>query len=248
MAACDRCLTLGVKMNKLIAEAFGTAVLVFVGCGSVVLSGWGAAAPMGFLPIALAFGLAVTAMAYGIGPISGCHINPAVSMAVWAAGRMTTSEMIQYWVAQVIGGFIGAGTLAVVMYGKAGGYDISAGGLGQNVYTNWSTSTAFICEVIGTMIFTTAILGATQKNGGAGNVAGLVIGLTLTLIHILLIPVTGTSVNPARTIAPNIYVGGQALSQLWLFIVAPLLGGFIAGALFKSGLFSADPPPEKLGN
>lgn len=235
-------------MKKLIAEAFGTAVLVFVGCGSAVLAGWGGAAPMGFLPIALAFGLAVTAMAYGIGPVSGCHINPAVTAAVWSAGRMPTAEAVQYMIAQVIGGFIGAGVLAVVMYGKVGGYNIATGGLGQNVYTNWSTLSAFLCEVIGTMIFTTVILGATQKNGGAGHVAGLVIGLTLALIHILLIPVTGTSVNPARTIAPNIYVGGQALAQLWLFIVAPMIGGVLSGVLFKSGLFSADPPPEKLGN
>lgn len=227
-------------MNKLIAEAFGTAVLVFVGCGSVVLSGWGGAAPMGFLPIALAFGLAVTAMAYGIGPISGCHINPAVSMAVWSAGRMSTTEMLQYWGAQVLGGFIGAGVLALLLSGKVGGYSIATGGIGQNVYTNWSTMTAFLAELIGTLIFTTTILGATQKNGGAGNAAGLVIGLTLALIHILLIPVTGTSVNPARTIAPNIYAGGQAIAQLWLFILAPLLGGFLAGLLFKSGLFDAD--------
>ena len=226
-------------MNKLIAEAFGTAVLVFVGCGSAVLAGWGGAAPMGYLPIALAFGLSVTAMAYGIGPISGCHINPAVTAAVWSSGRMDTSTAVQYIVAQVIGGFIGAGILAIVMYGKVGGYNIQTGGLGQNVYTNWSTLSAFLCEVIGTMIFTTTILGVTQKNGG-GNVAGLAIGLTLALIHILLIPVTGTSVNPARTIAPNLYVGGQAASQLWLFIVAPMIGGVISGMLFKCGLFNAD--------
>lgn len=227
-------------MKKLIAEAFGTAVLVFVGCGSVVLAGWGAAAPLGFLPIALAFGLAVTAMAYGIGPVSGCHINPAVTAAVWSSGRMSTGEAVQYVIAQVIGGFIGAGFLALVLSGKTGGYNIQTGGLGQNLFTNYSVMSAFLCEVIGTMIFTTVILGATQGKGGAGNTAGLVIGLTLALIHILLIPVTGTSVNPARTIAPNIYVGGQALSQLWLFIVAPIVGGLISGFLFRSGLFSAE--------
>lgn len=227
-------------MKKLIAEAFGTAVLVFVGCGSVVLAGWGAAAPLGFLPIALAFGLAVTAMAYGIGPVSGCHINPAVTAAVWSSGRMSTGEAVQYVIAQVIGGFIGAGFLALVLSGKTGGYNIQTGGLGQNVFTNYSVMSAFLCEVIGTMIFTTVILGATQGKGGAGNTAGLVIGLTLALIHILLIPVTGTSVNPARTIAPNVYVGGQALSQLWLFIVAPIVGGLISGFLFRSGLFSAE--------
>lgn len=226
-------------MNKLIAEAFGTAVLVFVGCGSAVLAGWGGAAPMGWLPIALAFGLSVTAMAYGIGPVSGCHINPAVTAAVWSAGRMDTSTAIQYMIAQVIGGFIGAGVLVVILYGRTKGYNVQTEGLGQNVFTNYSVLSAFLAEMIGTMIFTTTILGATQKNG-AGHVAGLAIGLTLALIHILLIPVTGTSVNPARTIAPNIYVGGQALSQLWLFIVAPMLGGVISGLLFKSGLFDAD--------
>jgi aquaporin Z len=227
-------------MNKLIAEAFGTAVLVFVGCGSAVLAGWGGAMPLGALPIAIAFGLSVTAMAYGIGPISGCHINPAVTAAVWSAGRMSTNDAVKYMIAQVIGGFIGAGILALMMSGKTGGYNIQQSGLGQNMFTNWSVSSAFLCEMLGTMIFTTTILGATQRNGGGGVAAGLVIGLTLTLIHILLIPVTGTSVNPARTIAPNIYVGGQALSQLWLFIIAPMLGGLISGFLFRSGLFNAD--------
>ncbi len=227
-------------MKKLIAEAFGTAVLVFVGCGSVVLAGFGSAMPLGALPIALAFGLSVTAMAYAIGPVSGCHINPAVTAAVWSAGRMKTGDAVQYVIAQVIGGFIGAGILALAMSGKTGGYNIQTGGLGQNVFTNFSVGTAFLAEVIGSMIFTAVILGCTQKNGGAGNVAGLVIGLTLTLIHILLIPVTGTSVNPARTIAPNFYVGGQALSQLWLFVLAPLVGGLISGFLFKAGILSSD--------
>ena len=226
-------------MNKLIAEAFGTAVLVFVGCGSVVLAGLGAGLPLGVLPIALAFGLAVTAMAYGIGPVSGCHINPAVTAAVWSAGRMSTAEALQYIVAQFIGGFIGAGVLALVLSGKTGGYNIQSSGLGQNMFTNYSVLSAFLAEMIGTLIFTVTILGATQKNGG-GNVAGLVIGLTLALIHILLIPVTGTSVNPARTLAPAIYVGGQALAQVWLFMVAPIVGGLIAGFLFRCGLFDAD--------
>ena len=138
-----------------------------------------------------------------------------------------------------IGGFIGAGVLALVLSGKTGGYNIQTSGLGQNVFTNYSVLSAFLAEMIGTLIFTVTILGATQKNGG-GNVAGLVIGLTLALIHILLIPVTGTSVNPARTLAPNIYVGGQALAQVWLFMVAPIVGGLIAGFLFRCGLFNAD--------
>jgi len=223
-------------MKKLIAEAFGTAVLVLLGCGSVALTGFAGAMPLGILPIALAFGLAVTAMAYGIGPVSGCHINPAVTASMITSGRMSVGEGVQYMVAQVIGAFIGAGLLAVILGGKAGTV------FGQNVFdpAKFSVMAAFLTEFIATLIFTVVILGATQAKGGAGNAAGLVIGLTLALIHIVVIPVTGTSVNPARTIAPNLYVGGQAASQLWLFIVAPLLGGAVAGLLFKSGLFAAD--------
>ena len=227
-------------MKKLVAEAFGTAVLVLVGCGSVVLAGYGGTMPLGAVPIALAFGLSVTAMAYGIGPVSGCHINPAVTAAVWSAGRMSTGDALGYIAAQIFGAFVGAGLLALILSGKTGGYNVATSGLGQNMFTNVSVLSAFLCEMIGTLIFTVVILGATQTKGGAGNVAGLIIGLTLTLIHLLLIPVTGTSVNPARTIAPNIYVGGQALSQLWLFIVAPIVGGVIAGLLFRTRTFSAD--------
>lgn len=227
-------------MKKMIAEAFGTAVLVFIGCGSVAIAGYGGAMPVGILPIALCFGLAVTAMAYGIGPVSGCHINPAVTAAVWAAGRMNGGDAVKYVVAQIIGGFIGAGFLAAVLSGKTGGYAIATSGLGQNVFTNYSVFSAFLIEVIGTVIFTAVILGATQAKGGAGNAAGLVIGLTLAVLHLVIVPVTGTSLNPARSIAPNVYVGGQALAQLWLFIVAPTLGGLIAGFLFKAKIFSAE--------
>lgn len=226
-------------MNKLIAEAFGTAVLVFVGCGSVALTGNGGAMPLGILPIALAFGLSVTAMAYGIGPVSGCHINPAVTAAVWSAGRMDTGEAIKYIIAQFIGGFVGAGLLAVVLMGNAKGYNLEVSGLGQTTFANYSVASAFIVEMVATMIFTVTILGVTQKNGG-GNVAGLVIGLTLALLHLAFVPVTGNSLNPARTFAPNLYVGGQAAAQIWLYMIAPMVGGVIAGFLFRSGLFNAD--------
>lgn len=239
-------------MRKLIAEAFGTAVLVFLGCGAVVavnLLGTGLTPPssmaasvhtQGVVAIALAFGLAVTAMAYTIGPVSGCHINPAVTVALWMAGRFDSKDVPGYIIAQCIGGFIGAGLLALILGGAPGGYKIAGGVFGQNGFGNWSVMSAFLIEVIGTLIFTAVILGVTQAKTNTGMVAGLIIGLTLTLIHIVLIPVTGTSVNPARTLAPNVYAGGQALSQLWVFIVAPLVGGAIAGMLFKAKILSAD--------
>jgi aquaporin Z len=239
-------------MKKLIAEAFGTAVLVFLGCGAVVavnLLGTGLTPPasmavsvhtQGVLAIAFAFGLAVTAMAYTIGPVSGCHINPAVTVALWAAGRFETKDLPGYIIAQCIGGFIGAGFLALILTGAPGGYKVAGGVFGQNTFGTWSVTSAFLIEFIGTMIFTAVILGVTQAKAGTGMVAGLVIGLTLTLIHIVLIPVTGTSVNPARTLAPNIYAGGVAAQQIWLFIAAPLLGGLASGFLFRAGILSVE--------
>jgi aquaporin Z len=234
-------------MKKYIAEAFGTAVLVFVGCGAVVAvnllglsqnpaAAMGTAVYMqGILAIALAFGLSVTAMAYTIGPISGCHINPAVTIALWTAGRFPTADLPGYIVGQVIGGFIGAGFLALIVSGRAGGYDVH-GVFGQNTFGDWSVMSAFLTEAIATFIFTCVILGCTRAVGGAGNNAGLIIGLTLALLHLAFVPITGNSLNPARTLAPNIYAGGQAVAQLWLYIVAPLVGGALAGVLFRSGL------------
>ncbi len=227
-------------MKKYIAEIFGTAVLVFVGCGSVAIAGYGGTMPMGVLPIALAFGLSVTAMAYCIGPVSGCHINPAVTAAVWSSGRMSTTDAVGYIVAQIIGAFIGAGILALVLQGKTGSYNIQISGLGQTTFTNYSVQSAFLIEFFATLIFTAVILGVTQSNGGNGTVAGLVIGLTLALVHIAFVPATGSSVNPARTLASNIYVGGQAASQIWLYVAAPLLGGLVSGLLFRSKILSAD--------
>jgi aquaporin Z len=228
-------------MNKYLAEALGTAVLVFIGCGAVVASATimpagGTPLFAGTLGIAMAFGLAVTAMAYTIGPVSGCHINPAVTVALFVAGRFPAKDVPGYIIAQVIGGFIGAGFLALIASGKTGGYPISGGVFGQNGFTGWSVMSAFLTETIATFIFTAVILGCTRSKGGAGSMAGLVIGLTLVMIHITFIPVTGVSVNPARTIAPNIYAGGVAIEQLWLFILAPLVGAVIAGLVFKSGL------------
>jgi aquaporin Z len=239
-------------MKKYIAEAFGAAVLVFVGCGAVVAvnllglgltpaSSMGASVQtQGILAIALAFGLSVTAMAYCIGPVSGCHINPAVTVALWAAGRFDSKHVPGYLIGQFVGGFIGAGMLALILGGKAGGYVIQGGVFGQNTFGDWSVLSAFLVEFLATLIFTAVILGVTQAKGGGGNVAGLVIGLTLALLHLAFVPITGNSLNPARTLAPNVYVGGQALAQVWLYMIAPVLGGLVAGMLFKAGILSSD--------
>jgi aquaporin Z len=242
----------GITMKKYLAEAFGTAVLVFVGCGAVVAvnllglgispaSSMGASVhTQGIVAIALAFGLSVTAMAYCIGPVSGCHINPAVTLALWAAGRFESKDLAGYIIAQFLGAFIGAGLLALVLSGKSGGYVISGGVFGQNTFGDWSVLSAFLVEFIATLIFTAVILGVTQAKGGGGNVAGLVIGLTLALLHLAFVPITGNSLNPARTLAPNVYVGGQAMAQVWLYLIAPLLGGLAAGMLFKSRVLSSE--------
>jgi aquaporin Z len=231
-------------VNKYIAELFGTAVLVLLGCGSVVLAGYGPAFPVGMLPVAFAFGLSVMAMAYGIGPISGCHINPAVTLGVWAAGRMPTSEVPGYIIAQLIGGVVGAGLLYLLATGKLAGYDVAKDGLGQNGWGEgylggFGTGSAILAEFLGTLIFLVAILGSTQKTGGHPATAGLVIGLTLVLIHIVFINVTGVSVNPARSLGPALFAGSKALSQLWLFLIVPSVGGLVAGLLFRSKLFES---------
>lgn len=236
-------------MKKLIAEGLGAATLVLIGCGSATLGGLGAIAggqplgPLALMPIALAFGMAVTAMAYGIGPVSGCHINPAVSIGVWSAGRMSTSDLIGYIVAQCIGAVIGAGVLYLILSGKAGGWDLAKGGLGANGWGEgylgaYNLTSAFLTEFIGTFIFVVVILGATST-AGATPVAGLAIGMTLVIIHITFINVTGVSVNPARSLGPALFVGGNAMAQLWLFIVAPILGGLAAGVLFKARVLEA---------
>jgi aquaporin Z len=233
-------------MKKPTAEFIGTFTLVFFGCGAAVIAGMGTGATaIDVLGIAFAFGLAIVAMAYGIGPVSGCHINPAVSFGVLVAGRMTLSEFISYAIAQVLGAIAGAVVLYIILSGKSAGW---TGGLGQN---GWGTGylgqynllSAFIFEVVATFLFLVCILGVTQK-GSPSQFAGLAIGLTLVAIHIAGINVTGVSVNPARSLGPAIVgVGANpgALGQVWLFIVAPLIGAGIAGLLFKSGgVLSAD--------
>ncbi|MEM9495298.1 MAG: aquaporin Z [Pseudomonadota bacterium] len=228
-------------MKKILAEFIGTMTLVLFGCGSAVLAG----AEVGQLGISFAFGLAIVAMAYGIGPISGCHVNPAVSFGAFIAGRMSAPEMLQYWGAQFVGALAGAGLLLLIASGTAG-YDLGANGLGQNGWGagylgEYSLMAALVFEIVMTALFLIVILGATE-DGAPTAFAGLAIGLTLAVIHIVGIQVTGVSVNPARSFGPAVFVGGKAIAQLWLFIVAPLIGAGIAGALYKAGLLGAKPP------
>lgn len=227
-------------MKKYIAEFVGSAALVLVGCGAItagglggILGGGDAVAKLAILPIALAFGLTVTAMAYGIGPVSGCHINPAVTVGVWAAGRMPTSDVPGYIISQVAGAIVGAAILFIILSGKASGYDVSTAGLGQTGWKDYSMVSAFLAELIATFLFLVVILGATSK-AGAGPAAGLAIGLTLAVLHLAFVPVSGNSLNPARSIGPALFAGGGAIAQLWLFIVAPIIGAYLAGLLFKS--------------
>ena len=226
-------------MKKYIAELIGTMVLVLFGCGSAAIAG----TTLGTVGIALAFGLSIVAMAYVIGDISGCHINPAVSIGMWIDGRMESKDLILYIVFQCIGAIIGIGILAVIINSapSLGGY--MATGLGQNGFGSASSVGidvigAIIVEIILTFVFVFTVLGVTKKAEN-GAVAGIVIGLTLAFVHIMGIPLTGTSVNPARSLAPALFIGGEALQQVWVFILAPIIGAVIAGSLYK-GLFSED--------
>lgn len=226
-------------MKKLVAEFIGTATLVFFGCGSAVLAG----PEVGQLGISFAFGLAIVAMAYGIGPISGCHVNPAVSFGAFLAGRMGAGEMVQYWVAQFLGALVGAGILYVIATGnpnfQLGEWGLGSNGYGQGYLGGYELTAAFVFEVVATFLFLVVILGVTQKDSPA-MLAGLAIGLTLVVIHIVGIQVTGVSVNPARSFGPAVFAQGLALQQLWLFIVAPLIGASLAGFLFRAKLLEAD--------
>ena len=223
-------------MKKPLAELIGTFTLVFFGCGSVVFAGDQA----GMMPlgIAFAFGLAIVAMAYGIGPVSGCHVNPAVSLGALIAGRLPAKDFIPYVIAQCIGAILGAAALYAILSGKIGGYDFTHSGLGQNGWGEgygggYSMPVAFGFEVVATFLFVVVILGSTHKLAPVG-FAGLAIGLTLTAIHIVGIRITGVSVNPARSLGPAVFVGGTALAQVWMFLLVPMLGGLAAGWLVKA--------------
>ena len=226
-------------MKKQVAEFIGTFTLVLFGCGSAVIAG----GDMGLMGISFAFGLALIGMAYAIGPVSGCHINPAVSLGAVAAGRMTMPEAIKYIIAQVAGAIAATLVLLLIMSGKAD-YSVAENGLGQNGWGagylgEYNMVSAFVFEVVATFLFMVVILGATGK-GAPAAMAGLAIGLALVVIHLVGINVTGVSVNPARSIGPALFAGGTAIVQLWLFIVAPIIGAVAAGLLFKSGTLDAD--------
>lgn len=223
-------------MSKMIAEFIGTFTLVLFGCGAAVIAGADGMTGIGLAGISFAFGLALIGMAYGIGPVSGCHINPAVSLGAMLAGRMSPAEMTQYWIAQVAGAVVAALVLMMIASGTAsytGG--LGANGWGPGYLGEYTVVAAFTFEAVATFLFLVVILGATGK-GAPTQIAGLAIGLTLVVIHLVGIKITGVSVNPARSIGPALFSGGGALSQLWLFILAPSAGAAAAGILFRSGL------------
>ncbi len=221
-------------MKKYFCEAIGTAVLVLFGCGTAVITG-GITGVLGVFGIAMAFGLSIVAMAYVIGNVSGCHINPAVSLAMLINKKLTVKEFCFYVIAQVIGALVGTCLLILIL--NSIGVDFHIAGLGSNGYgeesymhiTAWG---AFLVEVILTYVFIYTILGVTSDES-KGSVAGIVIGLTLAFVHIIGIPLTGTSVNPARSLAPAIFLGGAALKQVWIFILAPLVGSALAALTYK---------------
>jgi aquaporin Z len=220
------------NMQKYLAEFVGTLALILIGCGAITLS-----APA-VINIALAFGLTVTAMTYTIGPISGAHLNPAVTVSLWVAGRIRTEDVPGYVIAQLLGGIAGAGLLVVILKGRIAGYDVGVSGLGQNGWGqgyigSYGLISAILTEFIATFLFTLVILGSTSGKG-ATPFPGLVIGLTLVALHFPFIAVTGLSVNPARSLGPALFAGSDALLQVWLFLLVPTLGGAAAGWLVRS--------------
>jgi aquaporin Z len=231
-------------MKKYFAELVGTFILVLFGCGTAVIAG----DKVGVLGIAIAFGFALIGAAYGIGPLSGCHINPAVTLGVWTAGRMKAGDVPGYIVGQIVGAILAAGVLSMIVGGIGGGYDIAKSGLGQNGWGagyqgEYNMTSAMAFELVATFIFVVVILGATQKAAPAG-FGGLSIGITLTAIHLVGIRITGTSVNPARSLGPALFAGSQALSQVWLFLVFPSIAGIIAGLLYKTHTLEMIPEPQ----
>ena len=218
-------------MKKYFAECVGTFVLTFLGCGTAMFLGCGT--PAGVVGTAIAFGLAVVAMAYTIGEISGCHINPAITLGVALSGRMSWKDACGYWVGQVIGGIL-AGAVLLLLTKVVAAPDLT-GGLGSNGVANaGGVGGAFLVEVIATFLFVLVVLGTTDAKYGAGKPAGLAIGLSLILIHLMCINLTGTSVNPARSIGPALFAGGDALKDVWVFICAPLVGGALSACAWKA--------------
>ncbi|NOH67461.1 aquaporin Z [Vibrio rotiferianus] len=224
-------------MNKYMAEVFGTFWLVLGGCGSAVLAAGFPDVGIGLLGVSFAFGLTVLTMAFAIGHISGCHLNPAVTVGLWAGGRFDTKDVVPYIIAQVVGGVIAGGVLYVIATGQ-GGFDVVGSGFASNGYGEhspgqYSMMAALVTEVVMTMMFLIVIMGATDKRAPQG-FAPIAIGLCLTLIHLISIPVTNTSVNPARSTGVAVFVGDWAVSQLWLFWVAPIVGGILGALIYKN--------------
>lgn len=231
-------------MKQYVAEFFGTFWLVLGGCGSAVLAAAFPDVGIGLLGVAFAFGLTVLTMAYAIGHISGCHLNPAVSIGLWAGGRFPANKLLFYIIAQVVGGIVAGGILYLIASGKAG-FDLSAGfasnGYGEHSPGGYSLTAALITEIVMTMMFLLIILGATDARAPQG-FAPIAIGLGLTLIHLISIPVTNTSVNPARSLGVAIYVGDWAMAQIWLFWVAPIIGAVLGAVVYR---YLACPCDEK---
>lgn len=220
-------------MKKYTAEFIGTFWLVLGGCGSAALSAAFPQVGIGLLGVSFAFGLTVLTIAYSLGHISGAHLNPAVSLGLWIGGRFPAKDLLPYIVSQILGGLTAAGVLSLIITGNGSTIgDFAANGYGDHSPGKYSMEAALITEVVMTFMFLIVILGATDKKA-AGGFAGLAIGLALTLIHLISIPVTNTSVNPARSISQAIFVGGWAIEQLWLFIVAPVVGAILAGIVYK---------------
>lgn len=227
-------------MKKYLAECIGTFSLVLFGCGAAVIAGIAGTGPsgIGLLGISIAFGFAVVAMAYAIGGVSGCHVNPAVTIGVLVAGKIEVKDAIGYIVAQCLGAILGAGVLYLILMGKPeftmGEWALGSNGWGEGYLGGYNTMSAFVIEAVMTFLFIFVILATTSKFGN-GAMAGLAIGVTLMLIHLVAIPVTGTSVNPARSLGPALFAGGKALAQLWLFFVAPILGAVLGALAWKFG-------------
>ncbi|MCV0349009.1 MULTISPECIES: aquaporin [unclassified Nitratireductor] len=221
-------------MKAYAAECFGTFCLVFLGCASIIAGGFGNLLPLGGIGIALSFGVAVIAMAYAIGPVSGAHMNPAVTAGVFLSGRMPARDVLPYILAQIVGGTLAAAALWGIAQGNNAVAPVSRAANGWESAGLYPTPTAFALEALGTFIFVTVILGVTAKKHRTA-LSGMVIGLTLAVLHLCLIPVTGTSINPARSIGPALFAGAREMNQLWLFIAAPLTGAILAGILGRTG-------------
>jgi aquaporin Z len=219
--------------NRLRAEFFGTLCLVLIGCSSMILTGFNIQLPMGFMAIGLSFGITFAVLFQILAPISGSHLNPAVTAAFWSAGRFSSADTIAYVVAQCLGAIAGSVILYLIAVGRHNGWDAATQGLGQTGWLTYGVTSAILAEFIGALLLAGVFLAATDTRSGIAS-AGLAIGMTLVVIHFAFIAVSGASVNPARSLGPGLFSGAKALSQLWLYLIVPTLGGLAAGWLAKS--------------